>query len=60
LVIDAIDLFTNTASFVYYDDMSLVPAGEELICDTGRSYFSETGQSIQLIGVASSGTTPYT
>jgi hypothetical protein len=60
LVIDAIDLFTNTTSSIYYDEMSLVPAGEELICDTGRSYSSETGQSIQLIGVAYSGTTPYT
>ena len=38
LVIDAVDLFANTATSVYYDDMSLVPAGEELICDAGGPY----------------------
>jgi hypothetical protein len=60
LVIDAVDLFANTATSVYYDDMSLVPAGEELICDAGGPYSSETGQSIQFTGFASGGTTPYT
>ncbi len=60
LVIDAVDLFANTATSVYYDDISLVPAGEELVCDAGGPYSSETGQSIQFTGFASGGTTPYT
>ena len=59
-VIDAVDLFANTATSVYYDDMSLVPAGEELICDAGGPYSSESGQAIQFTGFASGGTTPYT
>jgi len=60
LVIDAVDLFANTATPVYYDDMSLLPAGEELICDAGGPYSSETGEAIQFTGFASGGTTPYT
>jgi len=59
LIIDAVDLFANSATSVYYDDISLVPAGAELICDAGGPYSSETGQSIQFTGFASGGTTPY-
>jgi hypothetical protein len=60
LVIDAVDLFANTATSMYIDDMSLLPAGEELICDAGGPYSSETGQSIQFVGFATGGTEPYT
>ncbi len=60
LVIDAVDLFGNTATSVYYDDMSLLPAGDELTCDAGGPYSSESGQSIQFTGFATGGTTPYT
>jgi PKD domain len=60
LVIDAVDLFANTATSVYYDDISLLPEGEDLICDAGGPYSSESGQPIQFTGFASGGTEPYT
>ena len=60
LAIDAVDLFANTATSVYYDDISLVPQGEALVCDAGGPYSGETGQAIQFTGFASGGTTPYT
>ncbi len=60
LVIDAVDLFANTATPVYYDDISLLPEGEDLICDAGGPYTSESGQAIQFSGFASGGTEPYT
>ncbi len=60
LIIDAVDLFANTATSVYYDDISLLPSGEELICDAGGPYTGKTGQAIQFTGFASGGTTPYT
>jgi hypothetical protein len=60
LVIDAVDLFANTASSIYHDDMSLVPAGEELVCDAGGPYTGEINQAVSFTGFASGGTTPYT
>ncbi len=60
LVIDAVDLFANTASSIYYDDMSLVPAGEELVCDAGGPYTGEINQAVSFTGFASGGTEPYT
>jgi phage baseplate assembly protein gpV len=60
LAIDAVDLFANTATSVYYDDMSLVPQGEELVCDAGGPYSGNTGEAIQFTGFAAGGTEPYT
>jgi hypothetical protein len=60
LVIDAVDLFANGASSVYYDDMSLLPPGSELICDAGGPYTGEVNQTIQFTGTASGGTPEYT
>ena len=60
LDIKAVDLFGNSATPVYYDDISLVPAGEELICDAGGPYNGEVNQEIQFSGFATGGTEPYT
>jgi hypothetical protein len=60
LVIEAVDLFANSASSVYYDDLSLLPAGNELICDAGGPYSGEVNQPIQFTGFATGGTEPYT
>ena len=60
LVIEAVDLFGNSASSVYYDDLSLLPAGNELICDAGGPYSGEVNQPIQFTGFASGGVEPYT
>ncbi|MFA5103450.1 MAG: PKD domain-containing protein [Candidatus Thermoplasmatota archaeon] len=60
LVIDAVDLFANGASSVYYDDLSLLPAGNELICDAGGPYNGEVDVPIQFTGFASGGVEPYT
>ena len=60
LVIDAVDLFANTATPVYYDDISLIPTGEDLICDAGGPYSGEVDEDIQFTGFATGGTEPYT
>ena len=62
LNISAVDLFANYATPVYYDDMSLVPAGqpEPLQCDAGGPYNGEVGKPVQFAGSASGGTEPYT
>jgi len=60
LVISAVDLYANLASPVYYDDMSLVPAGAVLSCEAGGPYSGEVGEAIHFTGAASGGTTPYT
>jgi hypothetical protein len=60
LVIDAVDLFANTATPVYYDDISLIPTGEDLICDAGGPYSGEVDETIQFTGFATGGTEPYT
>jgi phage baseplate assembly protein gpV len=60
LNIAAVDLFANGASPVYYDDISLLPPGEELVCDAGGPYTGEINQDIAFTGFASGGTTPYT
>ncbi len=59
LVIDAVDLFANGASKVFYDDMSLVPSGNELVCDAGGPYSGEINQPIQFTGFATGGSPPY-
>ncbi|MBN1280386.1 MAG: PKD domain-containing protein, partial [Candidatus Thermoplasmatota archaeon] len=60
LNIAAVDLFANGASPVYYDDISLLPAGAGLICSAGGPYFGEVGDLIQFTGFATGGTEPYT
>jgi hypothetical protein len=57
--IAAVDLFSDTGSIVYYDDISLRPAAE-LICDAGGPYAGEVDEVIQFTGTASGGTEPYT
>jgi len=60
LAISAVDLFANSASPVYYDDISLVPQGTALTCDAGGPYTGKINQAIQFNGFASGGTEPYT
>jgi hypothetical protein len=62
LNLGAVDLFSDSAysTSVYYDDMSVLPAGEALICDAGGPYTGEVSQAIPFTGFASGGTTPYT
>lgn len=60
LNIAAVDLFANSATAVYYDDISLLPAGNELICGAGGPYTGEVDDDIQFNGFASGGTPPYT
>jgi len=60
LSLAALDLFADSSTTVYYDDLSFLPPGEALICDAGGPYSCEIGQAINFIGFASGGTTPYT
>lgn len=60
LAISAVDLFANSSSPVYYDDMSLMPQAPGLTCDAGGPYSGEAGQSVHFTGSATGGTTPYT
>ncbi len=60
LCLAAIDLFADSSTTVYYDDLSWLPAGEELICSAGGPYNGEVDQAISFTGFASGGTTPYT
>jgi hypothetical protein len=59
LVIDAVDLFGNGASSVYYDDMSLKQAGG-FWCSPGGPYTTEIGQETTFTGYAEGGKEPYT
>jgi hypothetical protein len=58
----AVDLYSDSAysTSVYYDDMSALPFGPELVCDAGGPYSGEVEQPIQFTGIASGGTEPYT
>jgi hypothetical protein len=60
LNIAAVDLFANGATPVYYDDISLLPPGEDLIVDAGGPYSGEVDEDIQFTGFATGGTEPYT
>ena len=60
LNIAAVDLFANGATPVYYDDISLLPPGEDLIVDAGGPYSGEVDETIQFTGFATGGTEPYT
>jgi len=59
LNIAAVDLYANLASKVFYDDLSLLPAGDELVCGAGGPYSAEVDEDIQFHGTANGGTTPY-
>ncbi|MBE3137709.1 MAG: PKD domain-containing protein [Thermoplasmata archaeon] len=58
----AVDLYADSAAStsVYYDDMSVLPSGEELSCSAGGPYFGEVDEEIQFTGSAFGGTAPYT
>jgi hypothetical protein len=59
--IAAVDLFANSASIVYYDDISLLPVGSvPLSCDAGGPYAADVGEEITFSGSALGGTEPYT
>ena len=58
LVINAVDLFANAASEVYYDDMSL-EEGISLSCDADGPYEGVVGEEIQFDGTVSGGVPPY-
>jgi hypothetical protein len=60
LEISAVDLFANGASPVYYDDISLAPAGTGFTCEAGGPYTGHVGIPVQFTGSASGGTSPYT
>jgi len=60
LCLAGIDLFADSSTTVYYDDLSWLPQGEDLICSAGGPYAGDVDQSIQFSGTASGGTTPYT
>jgi len=56
----AVDLFANSASTVYYDDISLEPYTSSLTCDAGGPYTCELGNPIDFSCAAHGGTSPYT
>jgi hypothetical protein len=62
LNLGAVDLYSDAAysTSVYYDDMSVLPAGDALICGAGGPYNAEINTAVQFTGTASGGTTPYT
>jgi hypothetical protein len=57
-----VDLYADSveSTSVYWDDLSVLPATEELICSAGGPYTGEVDEAIQFAGFASGGTTPYT
>lgn len=58
--IAAVDLFANAASKVFYDDISLLPPGNQLYCDAGGPYSGEIDLPVYFKGFAVGGTSPYT
>jgi hypothetical protein len=60
LCLASVDLFADGSTTVYYDDMSWLPAGEELTCGAGGPYTGEVGEDIDFQGFATGGTEPYT
>jgi hypothetical protein len=58
----AIDLYSDAyySTSVYYDDMSVLPEGGDLVCGAGGPYTGEVGEDIHFTGSASGGTEPYT
>jgi hypothetical protein len=60
LCLATVDLWADDSSTVYWDDMSWLPAGEELLCDAGGPYSGNIDEDIHFSGFASGGTEPYT
>ncbi|MBE3120971.1 MAG: PKD domain-containing protein [Thermoplasmata archaeon] len=60
LCLAALDLFADSSTTVYYDDLSFLPVGDELSCGAGGPYFGEVDEEIQFTGSAFGGTAPYT
>jgi hypothetical protein len=62
LNVACVDLYAGDAATtsVYYDDLSLLPAGEELTCSAGGPYTGDADQPVQFTGSAYGGTAPYT
>ena len=60
LKIVAVDLFSDTGSIVYYDDISLMEPTTDLVAFCGGPYSGEVGEDITFSGSAEGGTTPYT
>ena len=58
----AVDLYADsaTSTSVYWDDLSVLPATDELICGAGGPYSGEVNVAIQFTGTAAGGTPPYT
>lgn len=59
LNVAAVDLYANSATSVYYDDMFFPFWNPHLFCDAGGPYTGEIDQEIQFIGFATGGTEPY-
>ena len=57
-----VDLYAgdSASSSVYYDDLSVVPAGPPLTCDADGPYSGYAKKPIQFTGTASGGIEPYT
>jgi len=60
LCLAALDLFADSSTTVYYDDLSFLPVGDELDCGAGGPYTGEVDEEIQFTGSAFGGTAPYT
>ena len=58
LNIDAVDLFANSATSVYYDDLSLEEP-QPLSCDADGPYEGLVDEEIQFYGTAAGGKPPY-
>jgi hypothetical protein len=56
----ALDLFADGSTVVYYDDLSWLPATEELTCSAGGPYNGEINEVLSFTGFATGGTEPYT
>ena len=55
-----VDLFADSSTTVYYDDLSWLPYSEELECSAGGPYTGEVGEAVSFGGTATGGTSPYT
>jgi len=60
LCLAGVDLFADSSTTVYYDDMSFLPVGSELGCDAHGPYTGNVDEEIQFNGTAYGGTAPYT
>ena len=58
LTFDALDLFADGSTSVYYDDLSFAPPNPDLIVDASGPYSCELGQAINFTGIATGGVEP--